>query len=135
MSRLDPPRTLLDLSFLEAIVDLDSPRHGDAVAAYREMIDEYEDERILLSMLDVDFAQLGQGDELRRTLLAPVQMFWTAGQHRRAAATALVTDTELALRMVVVLWEGMARVATFDERWTDVDVTVIPSPVDDNNPL
>ncbi len=128
MSRLDPPRTLLDFSFLSALVDGSDANHEIAVQTYAGLVDEFEAERILLSMLDVDYHDLDRSGDLRGTILAPVDIFRVAGQHRRAAHEALVDDPDLALTMVVMLWEGMARVATFDQRWAAFDVACVPPP-------
>ena len=125
---LDPPQVLLEHSFLAALVDLDDPNHVAAVTCYAELIDQYEDERILLKALDTDLDDLDPESRMRHRLLAPVSTMFVAQQHRNAVPGSLVTDPDLALTMIMVVWNKVRRIATFDTRFDGFDVEVLPRP-------
>lgn len=125
---LDPPQVLLEHSFLAALIHLDDPNHVAAVTCYAELIDQYEDERILLKALDMDLADLDPESRMRHGLLAPVSTMFVAQQHRNAVPGSLVTDPDLALTMIMVVWNKVRRIATFDARFDGFDVEVLPRP-------
>lgn len=123
---LDPPQVLLEHTFLTALVDLDDPDHHLAVTLYAELIDQFEAEEILLKALDIDLLDVDDEGRFRRTLLAPVSTMYVAQQHRNAVAHSLVTDPDLALTMIMVVWNKVRTIATFDPRFGGFDVEVLP---------
>lgn len=125
MSRLDPPKVLLDRTFLAALTDPLDPNHERARLTYLRLLDEYEAEQVLL-VATSDAAEPG----LRRTLLAPVDVLHVAGQHRRAATrTRADLPADLAVDAVLCHRERIRRIATFDPRWAAFDVDLEPTPL------
>ncbi len=62
MSRLDPPRVLLDSTFIAALTDHDEPFHADAVAEYAGLLDRFERDEVLLAATSDSL----RGDHARR---------------------------------------------------------------------
>jgi predicted nucleic acid-binding protein len=132
---MDPPSTLLDESFLSAVVDADDDNHDDAVAIYRSLIDEFVAQRCLL---------VGRADHLkaiaRPDLFAPIDKLHVARQHRTAAAT-LVERTgvgpDQAITLVLIQRYRIRRLATFDVHMMAYDIDIIaatpPSPAAEPN--
>ena len=77
---MNPPSTLLDRSFLSALVDANDDRHDEAVAIYRTLIDDFVTQRCLL---------VARADHLKaldsREVFAPIDKLHVARQHRTAA--------------------------------------------------
>ena len=127
MSRLDPPFTFLDRSFLDALIDGDDPHHGEAQAVYAELVDDFEAERILLAVLDVDLAVVDPIRQHRWGLLAPAATWRVAKQHRDATERSEFADRDFALRTVIISWNRAKRIATFDPRWWSIDFPTVPA--------
>lgn len=126
MSRLDPPKVLLDRSFLTALTTHDDPNRERARTTYQRLLDEYEAEQVLLVALSTDIVDRG----LLRTLLAPVDVLHVAGQHRRAASRASADlPADLAVAAVLCHRDRIHRIATFDPRWAAFDVDLEPTPL------
>lgn len=117
---LDPPRLLIDRRFVSALLAGDP----DAVATYRDVIERFDREEILLHLLDADIAELQIPADVRRTLLAPAATMHVAGQHRSAAARA-TCPADMALDMVMIEWNHLRGIVTLDPRWLDYDVEVV----------
>lgn len=113
---MTPPSTLLDVSFLEALV---GQRTRAAVAVYRSLLDDYERGAVRLCGLRPDLTLY---PDARRDLLAPVEAIDVGDQHRRAASAAdeSVPD-RLRLAVVMVQREKLARVVSCDPWWHGVD--------------
>lgn len=126
---MNPPSTLLDQSFLLAVVDADDENHDEAVAIYRHVIDDFVAQRILL---------VARADHLkavdRPDLFAPVDKLHVARQHRTAAAT-LVERTgvgpDQAITLVLVQRYRIRKLATFDMQMQAYDIDIVDAePVD-----
>jgi hypothetical protein len=113
---MTPPSTLLDVSFLEALV---GQRAHAAVAVYGSLLDDYQRGAVRLRALRPDLALYPAA---RRDLLVPVEAIDVGSQHRRAASAAdeSVPD-RLRLAAVMVQREKLARVVSCDPWWHGVD--------------
>ena len=122
---MNPPSTLLDQSFLLAVVDADDDNHDSAVAIYRTLIDDFVAQRCLL---------VGRADHLKAVdspdLFAPIDKLHVARQHRTAAAT-LVERTGVgadeAITLVLIQRYRIRKLATFDVQMMAYDIDVIDS--------
>jgi hypothetical protein len=129
---VNPPTVLLERSFVAALADSADPRHAAATHCYLELVDEFSrDERLLAVTSDTrrDLAATTGG------LLAPVDTLHVAGQERHAAehvridglgAGADPAHDDLALILVLLRRHGIPTIATFDHRYDDFDVEVLP---------
>ena len=128
MAGLDPPRVLLDPTFIAALTNHDEPFHADAVGEYAILLDEYEHEAVLLAA--TSDALHGMAPNVRASLFAPVEELRVAEQHRNASLGvygASGEDPDFATMLVVVHREGVAAVASFDARFDRLDVPVRPA--------
>ena len=120
---MDPPSTLLDESFLSAVVDADDDNHDEAVAIYRTLIDDFVAQRCLLVGRADHLKALAQGD-----LFAPIDKLHVARQHRTAAAT-LVERTgvgpDQAITLVLIQRYRIRKLATFDVQMMAYDIDII----------
>jgi predicted nucleic acid-binding protein len=133
---MDPPSTLLDESFLLAVVDADDDNHDEAVAIYRTLIDDFVAQRCLLVGRADHLKALAQGD-----LFAPIDKLHVARQHRTAAAT-LVERTgvgpDQAITLVLIQRYRIRKLATFDVQMMAYDIDIItatpPTPAAESHP-
>ena len=125
---MNPPSVLLDHSFLVAVDDPDDVNHDEAVARYRQMVDDFVERRCLL---------VARADHLRAVgnaeLFAPVDKLHVARQHRNAAAE-LVARTGLgldeAITLVLLHRYRIRKVVSFSQRFADYDADrKVPIPV------
>ena len=136
---MDPPKVLLELSFLRAVAEPGHERHSDAAAAYTALVDRYEREEVLLVAVgdhlrehDIGPAPTTQqrvGWFLRRPrrgLFAPVDPLHVGRQHRRAAARTAVDDLDMALTLVMMSRHGVRRVATLNDAFAAFDLEIVP---------
>jgi len=126
---LNPPTVLLDRTFIDALVSPDHPRHEHAVAAYRDLIDEFEANHRLLAATSPHLAEVPP--DVRSALLAPVTSLRVAHQHRSAAERVRPpagTDPDFAGVLVVLHRHRIRTVATFDPRFGDFDLDLLPAP-------
>ena len=122
---MNPPSTLLDESFLLALVDVDDDNHNQAVAIYRTMIDDFVAQRCLL---------VARADHLKAVespdLFAPIDKLHVARQHRTAAA-ALVERTgvgpDQAITLVLIQRNRIRKLATFDVQMKAYDIDIVDS--------
>ena len=120
---MDPPSTLLDQSFMVAVVDADDDNHDEAVAIYRTLIDDFVAQRCLL---------VGRADHLkaldRPDVFAPIDKLHVARQHR-TAATTLVERTgvgpDQAITLVLIQRYRIRKLATFDVQMMAYDIDII----------
>ena len=116
---MNPPSVLLDHSFLAALGDLDDDNHDIAVARYREMIDDFVEQRCLLVARADHLAPLDNQD-----LYAPIDKLHVARQHRNAA-TAIVARTGIsideAITLVLIDRYRLRKVASFTDRFANFD--------------
>jgi predicted nucleic acid-binding protein len=122
---MNPPSTLLDESFLLALVDRDDNYHDQAVAMYRTLIDDFVAQRCLL---------VARADHLKAVdspdLFAPIDKLHVARQHR-TAATTLVERTgvgpDQAITLVLIQRNRISKLATFDVQMTAYDIDIVDS--------
>jgi hypothetical protein len=127
---MDPPKVLLERSFLHAITDDSNPDHEAAAREYLALVEQYEDDKILLVAVHTHLGELVGLD--RRHVFAPVDRLWVGRQHRRAAARSRVADDpEFALTLVMAERHRVRTIATFDQRFHDFEIAVLPAAVID----
>lgn len=125
---MDPPKVLLEQSFLHALVETAHQHHAEAVERYRRLVDRYQREEVLLVAVAEHLGPFDHHhhDGLRRHgVLAPVDGLHVAFQHRRAtrrAARNVDHDLDLALTLVMCERHKIRRVATFDQRFAQFDL-------------
>jgi predicted nucleic acid-binding protein len=127
MGGLDPPRVLLDPTFIAALTNHDEPFHADAVAEYADLLDRYERDEVLLAATSDSLR--GIAPNVRSSLFAPVEELRIAEQQRNASLDVygpIAEDPDFATLLVVVHREGVAAVASFDTRFDHLDVPVLP---------
>ena len=118
---MTPPTVLLDLSFLAALVDATHERSAEASERYAHLVDRYRDHEIRLRARHDHLAEMD--DEVRRTLLAPVERISVARQFRRQAARLELpfeVDPDVAVTLVVMRRESIDRIATFDDTFEQI---------------
>lgn len=123
---MDPPKVLLERSFLRAVADAAHPDHDAAAVEYLELVSQYEAEEILLVAVHTHLGELVGLD--RKHVFAPVDRLWVGRQHRRAAARSLVADDyEFAITLVMAQRNRVRTIATFDPRFHDYELDVVPA--------
>jgi predicted nucleic acid-binding protein len=123
---MDPPKVLLERSFLHAVADASNPNHAAAAAEYLELVTQYEAEEILLVAVHTHLGELVGLD--RKHVFAPVDRLWVGRQHRRAVTRSRVADDpEFALTLVMAERHRVRTVASFDPRFLDYELTVLPA--------
>jgi predicted nucleic acid-binding protein len=125
---MNPPSVLLDLSFLDAVSDVDDANHDDAVAIYRNLIDDFLAQRNLLVARADHLAAVNNTD-----LFAPIDKLHVARQHRNAAKELMrgtPVDVDVAITLVLIHRCKVRRVASFDERLAPYDLDLVAPPAD-----
>ena len=123
---MDPPKVLLEQSFLQAVANPANADHEAATAEYLALVTQYEAQEILLVAVHTHLGELVGLD--RTYMFAPVDRLWVGRQHRRAAARSLVADDpELALTLVMAQRHRVRTVASFHPRIRDYELTVVPA--------
>ncbi len=137
---MDPPKVMLEASFLEAVLSPEHPEHHICTATYGELLDRYERNEVLL---------VAVGDHLRATdhrgevtaaqrvswflhrprvgVFAPVDPLYVGFQHRRAADATSVDDPDVALTLVMCDRHGVRRVATANPAYLEYDLDLLPT--------
>ena len=134
---MDPPKVLLELSFLRAVHDIGHDQHEQAVTEYLRLVSLYQREEVLLVAVS-DHVQdfpgvdnpLRQIGVRRRGVFAPVDFLWVGFQHRRAARRAAEThelDEAVALALTMAQRHRIQQVATLDPRFEQFDLTLLPA--------
>jgi predicted nucleic acid-binding protein len=122
---MNPPSVLLDHSFLCAVADPGDEHHDEAVAVYRNLIDDFVSQRCLLLARADHLASVPNDD-----LFAPIDKLHVARQHRNAADELVRGnggDLDVAITLVLIHRSKVRKVATFDERVTHYDLDIITS--------
>jgi predicted nucleic acid-binding protein len=122
---LDPPKVMLDRSFLRAVADPASSMHDESVARYRTLVDEFEREEMLLVAVSTHLRDVEHGHDLpqsqrvayflhrnHRGVFAPVEPLYVGFQHRRAARGVENADPADALTMVMCERNNVRRIVT-----------------------
>jgi predicted nucleic acid-binding protein len=124
---IDPPKVLLEHSFLHAVADDQHEQHERATGEYLRLVAEYEVEAVLLVAVSDHLRAHGGFD--RRGRFAPVDRLWVGMQHRRAAKrTSSDGDLDLALTLVMAERHRVRTIATFDPRFEQYQLTLLPAP-------
>ncbi len=122
---MDPPKVLLERSFLQAVADSSNPNHDAAAVQYLDLVAQYQAEEILLVAVHTHLGELVGLD--RQHVFAPVDRLWVGFQHRRAAKQSRVADDpEFAITMVMAERHRVRTIASFDPRFNDYELTVVP---------
>jgi predicted nucleic acid-binding protein len=121
---LDPPKVMLDRSFLGAVADPRHPMHTACVAHYRRLVDEFEREEALLVAVSTHLRDIERGYDLpqaqrvayflhrnHRGVFAPVELLYVGFQHRRAAKGVEHADPDDALTLVMCERNNVRRIA------------------------
>jgi predicted nucleic acid-binding protein len=136
---MDPPKVMLEASFLQAVMAPEHPEHRTCADAYRDLLERYERNEVLL---------VAVGDHLRATdhegeitvgqrvswflhrprvgVFAPVDPLYVGFQHRRAADATPVDDPDVALTLVMCDRHGVRRVATVNPAYLEYDLDLLP---------
>ena len=123
---IDPPKVLLERSFLQAVADHENPYHDAAATEYLDLVRRYAAAEILLVAVHTHLGELVGLD--RRHVFAPVDRLWVGFQHRRAAARSQVADDpDLAITLVMAQRHRVRIIATFDARFDDFDIAIVPA--------
>lgn len=120
--RLDPPKILLEHSFLHAIADATHPRHADALAIYLPLVTRYEAEQVLLVAVSDHLRDFRDWRHLGP--LAPVDELYVGHQHRRAAGRMDPDDFDRSLTLVMCERHQVRRIATFDHAFEQYDLEI-----------
>ena len=122
---MDPPKVLLERSFLHAVADASNTNHHAAAAQYLDLVAQYEAEKILLVAVHTHLGELVGLD--RQHVFSPVDRLWVGFQHRRAVKRSRVADDpEFAITMVMAERHRVRTIASFDPRFSDYELTVLP---------
>lgn len=124
---MDPPKILLETSFLRAICDPADEWHEPAAAAYLELVAQYEREEVLLVAVSDHLREFRPKG--RQGPLAPVDKLAVGFQHRRVARRLLErspsTPADHALTLVMLERHRVRRMATLDEFFTGFDLQLV----------
>jgi LmbE family N-acetylglucosaminyl deacetylase len=125
---MDPPKVLLEQSFLVALTDARHPDHERCAAIYRDLVEQYRREEVLLVAVSDHL------DEFRgfahRGLLAPLDRLWVGFQHRRAARRMAGTDAwPPAVELTLVMCERhrVQTMVTLDPAFEPYDIELLPA--------
>lgn len=121
---LDPPKILLERTFLQAITDTDDPHHEQAAHLYLSLVDQFERDEVLIVAVSDHLRPWNEGR--RRGVLAPVDPLHVGSQHRRVAKRAAEPDPAVALSLTMCERHKVHRIATFDERFRAYDLVIFP---------
>jgi hypothetical protein len=132
---LDPPKVLLDRSFLIAVTDPEHPCHDECVGRYRALVDGFEREQLLLVAVSTHLRDIERGPEpplvervtwllhrRHRGVFAPVEPLYVGLQHRRAAGTTNVDDRAVALTLVMCHRHKVRRIAAATDAYNAFDI-------------
>ena len=127
--RMNPPTVLLERSFVAALLDPADPEHEVAARCYLDLVAAFGRDERLLAVTSDTRRRFGAATD---ALLAPATTLHVAGQERHAAEHVRIdgvgeTHAELALNLVVLHRHKIATVATFDPRYRDFDIEVLPA--------
>lgn len=124
---MNPPKILLDRSFLVAVEERDDPHHDEAVAMFRTLIDDFVEQRCWLVARADHLDTVADAD-----LFAVADKLHVARQHRNAAVDVVArtgAGIDEAITLVLVHRCRIRQVAHYDERLSVYDIdTVAPRP-------
>ncbi|MCU1391877.1 MAG: hypothetical protein JWM34_305 [Ilumatobacteraceae bacterium] len=115
---------LVDESFVDALLAVDSPSHAAALEIYRTLVDRYQTGADRLFALSTVLGDVPP--EFRRTALAPLLRLNVARQHRSAARRMTPqADPAVALALVMMRREKIRTVATASTAFDGLDLTIL----------
>ena len=133
---LDPPKVMLERSFLDAIADTEHPRHDECVDSYRRLLEQFERQEVLLVAVGTHLRDVGIGESppggarakwfvhrVHRGLFAPVEPLYVGWQHRRTAARTKVDDDVVAITLVMCERHRVRRIASINEAFEEYELT------------
>jgi hypothetical protein len=137
---MDPPKVMLEASFLQAVVSSDHPEHDTCAATYHDLLDCYERAEVLLVAVGDHLRAVDHGGQVtsaqrvswflhrpRAGVFAPVDPLYVGFQHRRAADATPVDDPDVALTLVMCDRHGVRRVATVNPAYLEYDLDLLPT--------
>ncbi len=116
---MNPPSVFLDYSFLAAVAHVDDDNHEEAITRYRQLIDDFVEQRCLLVARADQLVAVGNRD-----LFAPIDKLHIARQHRNAAAELVArtaVDIDDAITLVLLHRYRIRKVASFTGRFANFD--------------
>lgn len=132
---LDPPKVLLERSFLRAVADPTDEHHDEAVARYRALVDGFEREELLLVAVGSHLREVEQADDAaaverlvwflhrpHRGLFAPVEPLYVGFQHRRAVRRTAVDEHATALTLVMCDRHKVRRIASVSDAFEQYEL-------------
>ncbi len=135
---LDPPKVMLEVSFLTAVADSTHAQHDVCVATYLHLVREYEHERLLLVAVGDHLRTFDLGespDEVERTLwfmrrrrstvFAPVDPLHVAWQHRRAIGRMHDMPSARGLTVLMCERHKVRRIATVDPAFAEFALQIV----------
>ena len=146
---MDPPKVLLERSFLDAVAQPDHADHSSCAALYRELVAQFERQDILLVAVGDHLRNIELGDDLtagarakwflhraHKGLFAPVDALYVGFQHRRAAAatgtagtgtagTGIGPDTTVAMTLVMCSRHKVRRVVTINPAYERYELELV----------
>ena len=125
--RLDPPKILLEHSFLHAITDATHPRHTEALDIYLPLVTRYEAEQVLLVAVSDHLRDFRDWRHIGP--LAPVDELYVGHQHRRAAGRMDPDDFDRSLTLVMCERHKVRNMATFDATFEQYDLEIERPPL------
>jgi hypothetical protein len=137
---IDPPKVMLEASFLQAVASSDHPEHESCAATYHDLLDRYERNEVLLVAVGDHLRAVDHGGQLttgervswflhrpRVGVFAPVDPLYVGFQHRRAADATPVDDPDVALTLVMCDRHSVRRVATVNPAYLEYDLDLLPT--------
>ena len=147
---MDPPKVLLERSFLEAVARPQHADHPSCAELYRHLVAQFQRQEILLVAVGDHLRSIELGDDLttgarakwflhraHKGVFAPVDALYVGFQHRRAAAatgapdTGTDTDTDRTVAMTLVMCSRhrVRRVVTTNPTYERYEVELVhPNP-------
>jgi hypothetical protein len=135
---MDPPKVMLERSFLRAVQDPAHAEHAASVAAYTDLVAQYEREQLLLVAVGDHLRGFDVGDppstadrvrwflhRRRAGVFAPVDPLYVGFQHRRAAHGTTAPDLDVALTLVMCDRYKVRRMATLESAFHDYDLDLV----------
>jgi len=147
---MDPPKVLLERSFLEAVARPQHADHPSCAELYRHLVAQFERQEILLVAVGDHLRSIELGDDLttgarakwflhraHKGVFAPVDALYVGFQHRRAAAATGAPDTDtdtdsdrtVAMTLVMCSRHRVRRVVTTNPTYERYEVELVhPNP-------
>jgi predicted nucleic acid-binding protein len=138
---MDPPKVLIEQSFLDAVHDSGHAQHDLAAAEYVRLVDRFQREELLLYAVSTHLYRypgmvgpLRQIGLVRRGVFAPLDYLWVGFQHRRVARRAAAVhelDLDVALTLTMAQRHKITQVATLDPRFEAFELSLLPERADE----